>query len=278
MSYLVLDLETIPDERLKLPEPRTCSGGVSVRVVSSAPPFDKVTHSREHPFLSSANVCLTCGAPPEPFLPPPYHRIVSLGYALLTNDYELKTLEVLNAFKDEADALKTLVEYLETHPRTTLVTFNGRTFDAPVLAARCLVHGIPFPWHYRSKARLRYDASSHLDLMDYLADFGAAPKARMDVWAQAMGMPGKAGTDGSQVAGLVAEGKLGDVYNYNACDVIQETALFLRLQFLRSVITNEVYQWAMVGVLREVLDRSELAALRNIGIDWHRALLSREEL
>jgi hypothetical protein len=37
----------------------------------------------------------------------------------------------------------------------TLVSWNGRGFDLPVIVARCLRHGLAFPWYYAGEARRR---------------------------------------------------------------------------------------------------------------------------
>ena len=57
------------------------------------------------------------------------------------------------------------------------------------------------PWWFSDRnTRYRYSTDGHFDLMDFLADFGAAKNARLDVYAKLVGFPGKVGVDGSQVA------------------------------------------------------------------------------
>ena len=73
----------------------------------------------------------------------------------------------------------------------------------PVIAARCLRHGIPLKHYYRSRdVRYRFSAEGHLDLMDYVADFGAAKPSKLDVIAKLCGMPGKVGTGWAYFAGF----------------------------------------------------------------------------
>lgn len=45
---------------------------------------------------------------------------------------------------EEAAALEALTEFLA--PCAALVTFNGKAFDAPLLSARCRLHGLPIPF------------------------------------------------------------------------------------------------------------------------------------
>ena len=88
-----------------------------------------------------------------------------------------------------------------------------------------------------------------LDLMDFLSDFGAAKSGRLDVYAKLVGLPGKVGVDGSQVAPMVHAGRIDEVNAYCLCDVAQTAALFLRVQLLRGVIDRARYVSLARGLL-----------------------------
>ena len=179
---------------------------------------------------------------------PPYWQVVTIGCALMEsyalssgNRYwKLERLGVVGG-RCEHELLRGLVEYLQSG-NMTLVTFNGRGFDLPVIVARCFRYAIPFPWYYaRRDIRYRYSPEGHLDLMDFLADYGASKSSSLDVWAKLCGMPGKVGVDGSQVEGLVAAGRQAEVDNYCLCDVAQTAAVFLRTELLRGTLAPEGY-------------------------------------
>ena len=70
----------------------------------------------------------------------------------------------------------------------------------------------------------------------FLADYGAAKNARLDIYAKLVGLPGKVGVDGSQVAPMVHQGRIDEVNAYCLCDVAQTAALFLRVQLLRGEV------------------------------------------
>jgi predicted PolB exonuclease-like 3'-5' exonuclease len=187
---------------------------------------------------------------PDPELPraddsdkvpaPPFNQIVTIG-CLLLDDYAPKRLGVLGEGKDERGMLTDLAAYLgKTRP--TIVTWNGRGFDMPVITSRTFRHGVPMPWWYSDRStRYRYSSEGHFDLMDFLADFGAAKSAKLDVFAKLIGFPGKVGVDGSQVAPMVHAGKLDEVNAYCLCDVAQTAAIFLRTELLRGTVTREEY-------------------------------------
>jgi len=143
-----------------------------------------------------------------------------------------------------------------------LVTYNGRGFDLPVIAARCLRHGIPFGYYYQGRdVRYRFSAEGHLDLMDFISDFGAAKRSRLDVMARLCGMPGKVGVAGKDVGPLIHAGRLSEVGDYCLCDVVQTAAVFLRIQLLRAELEREAYLQAMRSLLGTALGESRVAAL-----------------
>ena len=60
----------------------------------------------------------------------------------------------------------------------TLVSFNGRSFDIPVLEFCALHYGIAAPKHWKAGQqgnRYRY-GTSHIDLLDVLGNYGGATK------------------------------------------------------------------------------------------------------
>jgi predicted PolB exonuclease-like 3'-5' exonuclease len=124
-----------------------------------------------------------------------------------------------------------------------LVTYNGRSFDLPVIVMRSLCHAIALPWYYRDRdVRYRYSAEGHLDLCDWLAEHGAARAGKLDAIARLIGLPGKLGVDGSQVEGLYRAGQLGAIQSYCLADVAQTALLFLRFRLLQGQIAPESYR------------------------------------
>ncbi len=190
---------------------------------------------------------------------PPHHRVVVIGALLLDPNCEVKRLGVVGEGKDEAGMLRDFAKVLEER-RPCLVTFNGRSFDMPVIATRCLRHAITLRHYYRSRdVRYRFTADGHLDLMDYVADFGAAKSSRLDVIAKLCGMPGKVGIDGKDVGPMVHAGRLQEVRNYCLCDVVQTAGVFLRVQLVRGELEREAYLHAMRGLIALIRDDGRLA-------------------
>jgi hypothetical protein len=219
-EYLILDIETVPDtERWKRPE---------------------LPHGTEAPF------------------PPTWaHRIVVIGCLWLDHSYRLKRLGVVGdpdggqGSPDERErALLEDFSRFVGRARPVLVTYNGRSFDLPVIALRSLCHGVSLGWYYRERnVRYRYSEEGHLDLCDWLADHGATRSGSLDALARLIGLPGKVGVDGSQVAGLYEAGQQAAIQRYCLADVAQTALLFLRFRLLQGMLAGDGYRDATAGLL-----------------------------
>jgi predicted PolB exonuclease-like 3'-5' exonuclease len=128
-----------------------------------------------------------------------------------------------------------------------MVTFNGRRFDFPVLELAALRYGIAAPAHFADgsgSSRARYSTERHLDLADYLTNFGAtaAVKGGMDLLLKMIGLPGKTEVDGSQVESLYEQGRMEEIHRYCRSDVVQTYFLFLRVELMRGRIDDAGYR------------------------------------
>ncbi|MEM7435440.1 MAG: 3'-5' exonuclease [Myxococcota bacterium] len=204
------------------------------------------------------------------FPPAPFHQVVALGVLWLDADYGLQKL---GAFGGEADAApdeaKVLQEFSDFvgQRQPTIVTFNGRRFDLPVLANRMLKHGVAFPAYYANRDyRYRFSDEGHIDLADLLTDYGASRMPSLDALAQLVGMPGKMQVDGSKVQSMYEHGRHADIRNYCLHDVVQTAFVFLRAELLRGRIDVGDYRararalWDSLAAddrVTEVLERAD---------------------
>jgi predicted PolB exonuclease-like 3'-5' exonuclease len=216
----------------------------------------------------------------ESVFPPVWaHRIVAIGYLWLDHAYRLEQFGVIGDAEAAPEVPGTSVgatlDRRERHlldgfsrlvgrARPLLVSYNGRSFDLPVIVMRSLCHAISLPWYYRDRdVRHRYSEDGHLDLCDWLADHGAARAGKLDAVARLIGLPGKLGVDGSQVEGLFHAGRLDAIQRYCLADVAQTALLLLRFRLLQGRIAPDVYRersdalldaLARDGRVTEVLD------------------------
>jgi predicted PolB exonuclease-like 3'-5' exonuclease len=219
------------------------------------------------PALPRAETGQESGLPPAPF-----HQVVVIGVMWLDADYRIQRLGVVGDGKSERELLVDFCRFVSER-KPLLVTYNGRGFDLPVITARCLRHGVPFRHYYASRdLRYRYSADGHLDLMDFLTDFGACKASKLDVVARSIGMSGKVGIEGKDVGPMIHAGRLGEVQAYCLCDVVQTAGVLLRLQLVRGELSPERYLAAMAGLL-EHIDGDERLRPVGEGLDRPRLLL-----
>jgi predicted PolB exonuclease-like 3'-5' exonuclease len=193
--------------------------------------------------------------------PPPFHQIVVLGVAWLDAAGHVRRFGILGEGKSEPEMLRDFTRFVGER-KPDLVTYNGRGFDLPVIVARCLHHGVAFRHYYAERElRYRFSPQGHLDLMDFLSDFGASRASKLDVVARSIGMPGKVGVAGKDVGPLVHAGRLADVQAYCLCDVVQTAALFLRVQLLRGALAEPAYLDAMRALITVIEGDGRLAHL-----------------
>jgi hypothetical protein len=235
-TYLVIDIETVPDRELHTPPEQPA--GV------------------ERPF------------------PPLYAtRPVVMGVMWLAEDLTVKRLGTIGEGKDEAGMMVDFAEFM-TKWRPHLVSWNGRRFDLPVLALRALRFGLNFGWYYRGEGyRYRFSEEGHLDLCDVMSDHGAAKSTSLDGAARLIGLPGKGDIDGSQVEGLYQAGQIDTLRRYCLSDVAQTAFLFLRYRLVSGLLDREGYRHAATGMLAALEADGRFTRLLD-GVDRRRLLLS----
>jgi predicted PolB exonuclease-like 3'-5' exonuclease len=223
-TYLVLDLETVPDDEVyTAPEP--------------APGTE-----RAFPPLFAC-------------------KPVVIGVLWLDEALACRRMGIIGEGKDEAGMLADFSEFMARW-QPHLVTWNGRGFDLPVLALRALRHGVPLPWYYQDpEYRHRHSEAPHLDLADFLSDRGATRMTSLHGAARLCGLPGKEGLDGSQVEALYRTGQLEALRQYCLSDVVQTAFVFLRSRLLSGQLDRDGYRAAAAGLLAAVEADGRLARL-----------------
>lgn len=194
----------------------------------------------------------------------PFNRVILAGAATLTelprDSYRFEGLEILGGPEPEI-----LAGFWKLAEDKKLVSFNGRSFDLPVLEARSLRHGLALPWYFASDS-VREDKSRHLDLLDFLSNGEPRNRARLDEYCKLVGLPGKMGIDGGQVATFFADKRYEELSAYCAMDVLQTLGLFLRVQRLRGAVEPA----AFAETLRGVRDAIERRAADGAGLERER--------
>ena len=256
-SLFVFDIETIPDTDVV--ENLTGEAPASVEAAREA--------------LSAYHLEATGGK--NDFPRQPFHRVVAISYLVADIErdtkqeaYTLRELRSGRAEADEKELVAGLYQWIDkTHPR--LVSYNGRGFDLPVLRHRAMMHGVQAKGFHDTANKWenytsRYAQDWHCDLQEALTDFGAASRGlKLNEVCSVLGLPGKFGVDGSQVAPLFDEGRVDEIRDYCETDVLNTYLVYLRYQMTRGNMTKDAHNHAVADVVAFI--EAEMEARPHLG-------------
>ena len=180
------------------------------------------------------------------FIPYTFQVPVSVAIAKVADDFGLLDLVVLDEPQFRPHVI---TEYFwrgwEKYGQPTLVTFNGRSFDIPLLELAAFRFGVSVPGWFRAGAargggqpRNRYNTQAHLDLCELLTNFGSSRfVGGLNLAAHLLGKPGKMEVAGYMVQDLYDAGKLEEINAYCRCDVLDTYFIFLRTRVLVGELT-----------------------------------------
>lgn len=240
---LAFDIETVPD----------CDGIRKIHDLPSDLPDREVAE-----IAFQKRRTLTGGSD---FLPPHLQRVIVIS-CVLRDDEGLKVFSIGEPDAAEGAAIQRFFEGINRYV-PQIVSWNGRGFDIPVLAARGLIHGVAAAcfWDtgndnkdFRWSNYINRFHDRHLDLMDVLSIYGGGRGSPLDELARLSGFPGKLGVGGAAVWESYGRGEIAAIRDYCEADCANTYLLFLRFQMMRCVFTPERYA-AECGMLRDLLGR-----------------------
>jgi 3'-5' exonuclease len=211
------------------------------------------------------------------FIPYTFQIPVSVVVAKVDAGYGLIDLVALD---DPAFRSYVITEHFwrgwEGYRRPTLVTFNGRTFDLPLLELAAFRYGISLPGWFNvddkswGQHRNRYNVGAHLDLHDVLTNYGATRfHGGLNLVANLLGKPGKMDVQGHMVQDLFNEGKLDEINDYCRCDVLDTYFVFLRTSVLLGRISLDREQELVQQAKDWLTERSsQVAIFRHYLDNW----------
>ncbi len=214
------------------------------------------------------------GREPDGILPEAFQKPIVIVACLL--DYQQSAVRPLLFIEgrpkspDEETLLGNFWQAIEPDPHSQhlrrLVSFNGKAFDMRVVEVRSLQYELLSSATYFKPTekfdtyRHRYSEDEHLDLVEYIPNYGSKAGYSLRTVASLIGLPGKDQMDGSQVYPAWKEGRIMEIAAYCLEDVIQTALIKIRLDRLRGILdVNEMrdrLSWFLTGVERFLVDQA----------------------
>jgi 3'-5' exonuclease len=170
-----------------------------------------------------------------------FHSIICIGALIAHQDDDRWVVDALGAphvgERPERELIAAFVDRIaELNPQ--LVTFNGSSFDLPVLRYRAMVHKLPAIGLSARPYFHRYTDDA-VDLCNVLSSFAPGGKATLHEICRVMRLPGKpTDIDGSEVDKYFREGRIREIADYCETDVINTYRLWLRYELFCGRLTQ----------------------------------------
>lgn len=198
----------------------------------------------------------------------PLHKIVCIGALVASRQPEGWRVDALGAphigERSEAKLISDFVEKIG-QLRPQLITFNGHTFDLPVLRYRAMVNRISAAGLQVRPYFHRYTEDA-LDLCDVLGSYVPGVRVKLDEVSKILGLSGKPeGVDGSRVEEMVLAGKIEEVARYCESDVLNTFRVWLVYELFRGAITDKHLDWSERQIRDFVMSRKPLKTRRFAG-------------
>ncbi|NLX97223.1 MAG: 3'-5' exonuclease [Rhodopirellula sp.] len=261
VRYLVFDIESIADPELVA---RVRYPGETVEPVEAVRRYrDELMEKFE-----------------SDFIPYTYHIPVCVAVAKVTADFHLADLVLLDEPEFRPHVItENFWRGWEKYHRPTLVSFNGRGFDVPLLELAAFRYGLSVPGWFNidgrsyEQPRNRYNQQAHFDLCEILTNCGASRfHGGLNLAATLLGKPGKMDVEGHMVQDMYDEGRLAEINDYCRCDVLDTYFVFLRTQVLLGRLSLQSEQEVVTETKRWLEARADQVAAYRLYLehwgDW----------
>ncbi|MEM7455055.1 MAG: 3'-5' exonuclease [Planctomycetota bacterium] len=228
VSYLLFDIESIADgdlvSRIRFPD-------------EELSPSEAVTRYQQELLERFGTE----------FIPYTFHVPVAIVVIKIKEDFSFDDIVTMDAPEYRPHKVVEMFWKGWRHYKMpTLISFNGRTFDIPLLELAAFRYGISIPdwfnFHEKSfdQRRNRYNQKAHFDLQEVLTNFGATRlTGGLNLVANMLGRPGKMEIAGHMVQEMYDRGELAQINDYCRCDVLDTYFVFLRTGVMTGTITRD---------------------------------------
>ncbi len=199
------------------------------------------------------------------FIPYTFHIPVSVAVVKISGDFQLLDVTTLDEPEYRSHIItENFWRGWQAYNHPTLISFNGRSFDLPLMELAAFRYGVSVPDWFNIEAksweqkRNRYNTLSHLDLYDVLTNFGATRfKGGLNLAANLLGKPGKMDVQGYMVQDMFDDGQLIEINDYCRCDVLDTYFVFLRTNVMLGRLTLDQEQELIADTKSWLLERAD---------------------
>jgi 3'-5' exonuclease len=242
-NLLIFDIETVPDfdsARRLLHDDNSDANAIHLKLAKyHKADFDV---AKDNPNLV--------------FLKPVFHQIVAISFMHVDLSHnsgsEVHHFKELrsggNANSSEKELIDGFFAFIAKH-RPKLVSYNGRSFDLPVLQYRALKHKTSSFGLYQLGDKWnnylnRYSLDWHTDLIEALSNFGAATRVSMNELCASLNLPGKIDVDGLAVYDLYKSDKVQEIRDYCETDVLNTYLIYLHYALHFGIMNKQNFETA----------------------------------
>ena len=190
------------------------------------------------------------------FIPVTFQYPISVCVAKISENFLIDDIVILDDGKYRTSEITRLfwLGVEKIYDEASLVTFNGRGFDIPILELMAYRYGLTAKRHFKDKFAGRYRfGTKHIDLQDWLSNYNAIKMAGgLNLLAKILGKPGKMSTKGDEVYDMFLEGKIKEINDYCVHDVLDTYFVFLRTRVMLGELTVEREQ-DIIGAAKEFI-------------------------
>ena len=202
-------------------------------------------------------------------LPLHLHKIVTIS-AVMVNGEDFKVWSLGDENSTEEDLLQRFFSGLQRF-MPTLVSWNGRGFELPVIHYRSLLYPVNAKCYWDlsdvdCNYQSRFD-DRHTDLMDVLSCYQAQSTVALDEMATLCGFPGTMCLANKKVWDSWQSGKIGLLRAGSQCNVLNTYLVYLNWQRNRGQISPELYS-SQCLLVRKNLQQSSSPQLLEFEKKW----------
>lgn len=243
IKYIVFDIESVPDglliKKVKYPD-------------EDISPEDAITRLKNEILEQTNGV--------SSFIPVTFQYPICICIAKV--DQTLNLVDVVSLDEGQFNTREMSRQFwfgLESYYKdASLVTFNGRGFDVPLMELMAYRYGLTMKRHMTDKfgARFRH-GTRHIDLQEYLSNYTAIKmNGGLNLLAKVLGKPGKMETKGSDVHDMFNRGQLQEISDYCIHDVLDTYFVFLRTRVMSGEISIDKEQEIVHSVKQYLIDNA----------------------